>query len=254
MSDEVTDQYLEILEKKRIAYIFGYPSAIFLLASRAVKRKLKFPRLMGCVTTSEMLTQKYRDKIKSAFECQVMDVYGAGDGSVSAFESEPGIYNVGYNCIIDIEQNHSNENTGSILLTDLFNYAFPFIRYQVGDQISLLDSEKAKKYYNGQIITEVWGRIPDILKLENGNMLTGPAFATLFSNLNVKAYRVKKIGYMHIGCDIQTTKAYNKKEETLISNALKKQVGEKCKVSINYVNEFQLLSSGKRNYFITDEE
>jgi phenylacetate-CoA ligase len=254
MSDKVADRYLEILAKKKITHIYGYPSAIYLLASRAEKRNLKFPRLRGCVTTSEMLTQKYREKIKSAFECEVMDVYGAGDGSVSAFESEPGIYNVGYNCIIDIERNFSKDNTGSVLLTDLFNYASPFIRYQVGDQISLLDSEKAKKYYNGQIITKIWGRISDILKLENGNILTGPAFTILFSNLNVKTYRKKKIGYMHIGCDIETTGAYNKKEEILIINALKKHAGEECKVSINYVDEFQILPSGKRNYFISGAE
>ena len=254
MSDKVTDRYLEILTKKKITHIYGYPSAIYLLASRAEKRNLKFPRLRGCITTSEMITQIYREKIESSFECEVMDVYGAGDGGVTAFESKPGIYNVGYSCIVDIESDLSNDDTGSVLLTDLLNYASPFIRYRIGDQISLLDPEKAKNYYNGQVMTKIWGRVSDILKLENGNMLTGPAFCYLFKYTNIKAFRIKKIGYMHIECDIETPETLNKKEESLIINGFKKHAGEECKVSINYVDNFQLLSSGKRNYFISGAE
>ena len=254
MSDEVTDQYLAIVAKKKIGYIYGYPSAIYLLASRAEKRNLKFPYLKGCVTTAEMLTQKYREIIEPAFGCQVMDVYGAGDGGVTAFESEPGIYKVGYNCIIDIERNQPDDDTGSVLLTDLLNYALPFIRYQIGDQISLLDSKKANKYYNGQILTKIWGRTSEIMKLENGNILTGPAFSDLFKFGKVKAYRIKKIGYMHIECDIETNGVPDKNEENFIINGIKKHAGEKCRVSINYVAGFQLLSSGKRNYFITSTE
>ena len=255
MSDEIADQHLKILTKIKIPYIFGYTTAIYLLACRAEKRKLRFPWIKACLTTSEMLLDEYRQKIISAFECEVMDVYGAGDGGISAFESEPGIYNVGYNCIFENENGASDNNTGNLLATDLLNYASPFIRYRIGDQVSILDPEKAIHYYNGQVITKIWGRISDVIKLENGHILTGVGFATfIFSGLNIKAYRIKKVGYMHIECDIQKTALFTKSEEDLIISAFKKQAGEECKITMNYVEKFEPLSSGKRNYFISNVE
>jgi phenylacetate-CoA ligase len=253
ISDEIADQHLKFLTKKKIEYIYGYASAIYLLACRAEKKKLKFPWIKACLTTSEMLLDDYREKIKSIFECEVMDVYGAGDGGISAYESESHIYNVGYNCIFETENNIGMNNSGDLLTTDLFNYATPFIRYRIGDQISILDPERAKIYYNGQIITKIWGRNWDVIKLENGNILTGIGFATfVFAGLNVRAYRVKKVGIMHIECELQKTELFSKEEENLIISEFKKQAGQECKVTVSYLEKFEPLPSGKKNYFIAN--
>ena len=254
MSDEIADQYLKIITRKKIEYIYGFATAIYLLACRAEKTKVRLPRIKACVTTAEMLLDEYREKIESAFDCQVMDAYGAADGGITAYESEPGIYEVGYSCILEIEKSVSENNTGNLLTTDLLNFALPFIRYRIGDQISILDKEKSTQYYNGQIITKIWGRIPDIMKLENGRILTGSPFAHLFRLINVKAYRIKKVGYMHIECAIQRTDLFSKDEEDVLISAFKKHAGQECKITITEVENFEPLPSGKRNYFISNSE
>jgi phenylacetate-CoA ligase len=255
MSDEIADHHLNILTKKKIAYIFGYTTAIYLLACRAQKRNLRFPWIKACIATSEILFEEYRQLIKSAFGCEVIDVYGAGDGGISAYETEPGIYNVGYNCISENENSASDTNTGNILTTDLLNYASPFIRYRIGDQVSCLDPESAKNYYNGQIITKIWGRISEVIRLENGNVLIGTGFgAFIFSGLNIRAYRIKKVGYMHIECEIQKMDKFTTEEEDLIVAAFRMHAGEDCKITISYVKNFETLASGKRDYFISNSE
>ena len=250
LSDEVLLNYISEIKNRKIKFIYGYASAIYLLANFVLKKRIDLYNIIICFSTSEILTEEYRSVIEKAFHCKVVDCYGARDGGLSAYEVKPHQYHVGYNCIAELKE--SRNSTGEILTTDLLNYAFPFIRYQLGDEITLSNSDNRKSKFNGQVITKVFGRIPDVMKLENGNILTGPGFTILFKDLHVKAYRLKKIGYMQIECGIKKNIGYTKDEESLIIATLKKHAGEDCDIKIKYIEEFELLRSGKRHYFISE--
>jgi phenylacetate-CoA ligase len=252
MSDKVIDRHLKIIMKKQITAIYCYPSAIYFLACYAEKEKLRLPSLRLINTTGEILPDEYRKKIISVFECNLIDSYGASDGGLAAFESAPGIYKVGYNCIVEIENKSAHNGQGKILATDLFNYAQPFIHYEMGDEICLLDHARSKNYYNGQIITKIWGRDLDIIRLENGHVLMGMAFTGFFRTLNIFAFRITKVGKMHIECMLQKNQNYRQDEENLIRSTFKEQAGDECKISFKYVENFEEIYSGKRNYFISN--
>ena len=249
LSDKILFNHVKKIKIKKIKFIYGYASAIYLLGKFVLERNIDLSNVKICFSTSEILTDEYRHTIEKALHCKVVDCYGARDGGLSAYEIKPHEYHVSYNSIVELKE--LKNNSGEILTTDLLNYAFPFIRYQLGDEITLADPTIHKYNFNGQIITRVWGRIPDIMKLGNGNVLTGPGFTILFKDLHVKAYRFKKIGYMKIECDIQKNIGYTKDEESLIIATLKKHAGEDCDIKIKYIDEFELPLSGKRHYFIS---
>ena len=74
--------------------------------------------------------------IKEAFHCEIIDSYGAADGGVNAFKVNEGYFNVGYNCIVRVGKEVNCIDSGGILqVTDLYNYAMPFINYQLGDSV-----------------------------------------------------------------------------------------------------------------------
>ncbi len=250
MSDKILFNYVKEIKRKRIKFIYGYASAIYLLSKFVLDKNIDLSNIKACFSTSEILTDEYRSTIEKALHCKVMDCYGARDGGMSAYEIKPHEYYVSYNSIVELKEYQNN--TGEILTTDLLNYAFPFIRYQLGDEIALSKYENHKSNFNGQVITKVFGRIPDVMRLENGNILTGPGFTVLFKDLPVKAYRFKKIGYMQIECEIQKNMGYTKNEESLIIATLKKHSGEDCDIKIKYIDEFELPLSGKRHYFISE--
>lgn len=252
MSDQVCDRYLDFFIKKKIKYIYGYASAIYLLASRAEKRGIEFPDLDVCFTTGEMNPDEYREKIISVFNCKLIDIYGAMDGGISTYELNTGAYYVGYNSIVEIENQANGSNSGNILITDLFNYTSPFIRYQIGDQVALFQDNELRNKYNGQIISKVWGRDLDIIRLENGHVLTGIGFTGYFRTLNVRAFRIEKIAPMHIECTIQKNDQYTNDEEDHIIATFKQQTGEECKISFKYVEKLESTPSGKNKYFIAN--
>jgi phenylacetate-CoA ligase len=245
MSDEVMEKQVDYILKNRIEYIYGYASAIFLLAKFVKSGNLNV-KLKACFPTSEILTDDYRKQIEEAFHCIVMDGYGARDGGITADELTAGYYHVGYNSLAEVIDCYT-ENTGKLLVTDLLNYAFPFIRYEIGDEVTLVPGNLP--FYNGQVFSKILGRESNVIHLENGHNLTGPGFTILFKDLNVIAYKIYKTGSLRIKIDILPDKKYSMEEEKFILDTMKKQAGDNCEVIIEYFEKFDSEKSGKRNYF-----
>ena len=247
MSDGVCKDYIALIRKKKIRFIYGYASSIYLLAkyARAYNQELK---IHACYPTSEVLTDRFRKTIQEAFKCEIMDCYGAHDGGITAFATEKDFFEVGYNCLVRVE-NPDQNGLGSALLTDLFNYAMPLINYKLGDEIQIDTSKNKDSPYNGQIINSVLGRTSDFIQLENGRILTGPGFTILFKDLPVEYYCIAKSGVNSIKCSIVKLPGFEQHHEDLVKATFYKQTGENTNFTIDYTNEICLTKSGKRKYF-----
>lgn len=247
LSEEILDKYVDIISKQQIHYVYGYASSIFILAKyiedhqRETKVKIK-----ACFPTSEILTETYRKTIERVFRCTVLDCYGANDGGIVAHDMGNG-FCVGYNSIVQIDKENS-VSFGRELLTDITNYAFPFIRYQLGDEVEL--SDDSYHDYNGQILKKVIGRTSDIIRLENDRALTYPGFTVLFKDLNVIGYRIFKSGPMEITIEIVKNSDYSLDEENLIRATMHKHAGSECNVIIKYVENMEKRSNGKNLFFM----
>lgn len=249
MSDEVCKEYIDLIKKRKIHFLYGYASSIYLLAKYVLNKKINID-IHTCFPTSEILTERYRATINEAFRCEILDCYGAHDGGITAFGHQQGYFEVNYNCIVRLN-NQSETNTGSALLTDLFNYAMPLINYQLGDDYEI-DEVKNNDYpFNGQVINKVIGRTSDLIYLENGNVLTGPGFTILFKDLPVEYYCIEKNGINSVKCSIKKLSEFSDIHETLVASTIKKYIGADAHLSISYTNDIQYSKSGKRLFFKT---
>ena len=125
MSDEVCRQYISLIRNKKIRFIYGYASSIYLLAKYVLMHNERV-KVYACFPSSEVLREQFRKTIQEAFQCPIMDYYGANDGGITAFAHEKGFWEVGYNCLVRVE-NPDQNGFGPALLTDLFNFAMPLI-------------------------------------------------------------------------------------------------------------------------------
>ena len=250
MSKEASKKHLMYIKKNNYQYIYGYASSIFLLAKAALDNNIDGTFIKGCITTSEILTDYYRSIITEAFHCDIIDNYGAADGGVNAFKVNEGDFNVGYNCIVRVGEKVNSIDAGGILqVTDLYNYAMPFINYQLGD--SAIISKDNHNDYNGQVISKVYGRVSDVIELSNGNVLTGPGFTIFFKDIDVEAYSIKQTGDLELMIQIKENPNYKFENDKLIIQTMKKYAGPECKIVLQKVDKFDLLKSGKRKYFIS---
>ena len=247
MSDDVCEGYVSIIKKKKIKYLYGYASSISILANYAISHSINLD-IKVCFPTAEILTNVLKETIINAFNCEVVDFYGAFDGGITAFEHKKGSFFVSYNCIVN-QIERDQDGYGPILISDLFNYAMPFINYQLGDEVQINSNNGINIQYNGQIINKISGRVSDVIKLENGTVITGPGFTILFKDMPVEYYRIEKNGVNTVKCLIKKLDSYKQKHEEIIISTFRKQLGANVNFEIEYTTDIILSKSGKRQYF-----
>lgn len=137
---------------------------------------------------------------------------------------------------------------GRIVVTDLFNYAMPIIRYDTGDVAKLGTSE------NGVIeLEQIEGRKMDIIYDSNGNMLSSfiirPKFFKYFYLL--KQYQFIQQDEKNYEVKLNLRENRFEFENELIAD-IKSDFGEDANIKITYVDEIPPLSSGKRRQVINN--
>lgn len=165
LSEDTLARTYEYMARKNIRVVYGYTSSVLCLLEYFDANNIKF-KLKGIFTTSEMMIPAVRDLARKCCDCDVIDIYGANDGGILAFECEEhNGYHVSWErSLVEIIDNR-------IILTDLFNTSFPFIRYQVEDMTSAdsLIMEPCKCGRTMFRLPDVSGRIFDVIEDFNGN-------------------------------------------------------------------------------------
>ena len=169
---EIYKKYL----RNRPKILRGYPSAIYAFAKFVQKKSLKTLSTSAILTTGEILLPEYRYIMQEVFKTTVYDGYGAGDGGIHSHECymHTGLHVSEENCIIEICQEGKrveNEQTGHVITTDLHNYVFPFIRYDVGD-MAYLKNELCSCGRKTKLIGQVMGRKGKLRYSKDGTPIT----------------------------------------------------------------------------------
>ena len=143
VTDEAMQKHYDALMKLNPKAIRGYGSSLYIFARYIEKKGLSVPPVTVVLTTGEVLIPEYRRKLEEVFRAPVYDEYGAGDGGILSHEcpERNGLHIEESLCLVEITDKAGNPlpdgAVGYVTTTDLENYAFPFLRYQVGDMAYL---------------------------------------------------------------------------------------------------------------------
>ena len=186
-SREVLDSYFEALKDFKPDFMRAYPSALhaFCTYLQETGKTLQIPRV---VTTAEMLYPHQRKHIESVLGCRVFNEYGAYDGGAGAFECEQheGLHLAMERGIVELLDDAGEParpgDIGRVVVTDLHNYVFPFIRYDVGDRATVLP-RPCVCGRGLERIEKLEGRSSDYILLGDGTRLAGEAVIHLFNKM-----------------------------------------------------------------------
>jgi phenylacetate-CoA ligase len=130
------------LEAFRPEFLFGYTATLATVADLLQARGLRLSRpLRGVITTAETLSPPRQRLIEEYFRAPITNRYGLREFGWFAAQScavSPERFHVNTELVLCeiLRQDGSPADegeTGRIVLTDLWNYARPFIRYDTGD-------------------------------------------------------------------------------------------------------------------------
>ena len=174
MGDAQLATYCETIRRKRPRVLFGYPSAITLIAEYAARQKIDLAHLGVSVVfvTAEQLYPHQRDTISEAFGCPVANGYGARDAGFIAHECPHGSLHItAEDIIVEIVDASGSPvapgETGEIVTTHLRNRGYPLIRYRTGD-LGRLDPNPCPCGRTLPVLGAVEGRSTDFLVTQDG--------------------------------------------------------------------------------------
>ena len=253
LSEEQMSSFARNIVDLNPKVIRGYASAVYLFAC-FVEHEGLMVRPDAIITTAEMLLGRYRRKIEEIFECEVYDSYGSREAEEIASEcSEHSGYHIAAENLIlefvkDGEHVASGE-TGEILVTNLRNYAMPFLRYKIGD-LGEPSDEVCSCGRGLPLMKSVRGRITDIIVAPNGNYLS--VFdAPLSSMSQIEAYQIVQEKYDQLVVKIVRGRDYKEEDTEKIINVMKQYLGKDVNLSMNFVSSIPTSKSGKRKFVIS---
>ena len=162
------------LKKVSPAYLISLPSNLDVLASLMQETRQKISGLEAIQVIGETLYPEVKERIEKAFGVPVHNLYSANECGYIASQcpSGNGMHVHAENVITEVLDDNDNPckpgETGRLVLTNLVNFAAPFIRYDILDEITLAD-DKCSCGRGLPLWKSVEGRMHPMLFLPNGN-------------------------------------------------------------------------------------
>lgn len=133
---------------------------------------------------------------------------------------------------------------GRIVVTDLFNYAFPIIRYDTGDTAIMARGDAISNGYD--YITNLYGRRADLIFKPDGTPISPMILSrTLkyYSEILQWQFIQESSQEYILRIIIRQNQTLNEKQ---IINQLSDYLGKEALLRIEYANEIPCLQSGKQ--------
>lgn len=134
------EKIVEQLNRFQPAMLGGYPSNLELLIEEAEQGRLKISPVI-IMTGGEYLSDALRKRLSDTFHCYVQTSYSCTEGGTVACECRAQHFHINDDWLIvepvDAAGHPVPDGVLSdrILLTNLYNYTQPFIRYEVTDRV-----------------------------------------------------------------------------------------------------------------------
>ena len=212
--------------------------------------------ITGLISGSDMLYDETRSTLMQYFNCNMVSRYSNEENGVIG--QDEGINNIfslnEADYIVEIlDQNGCpvpDGTIGRIVVTDLFNYGMPLIRYDTGDAgaIKTIDINGRKK----RVICNFVGRMVDMIFDTQGRTLSPHVITNnMWKFTQVRQFQfiqTQKMQYrlrLNIAPDAREVEAE-------ILKTLREIVGENAMISVEYVEQIPALKSGKFRYVMND--
>lgn len=256
-SSDLGDAHLEEMKNalldKKPRIVFSYSSSLVELAKYIDRTGIPEGgfSMKSVLTGGEGLSDENRKLLEKVFGCTVyrrysdmeLGILGQDMGNGSEYILNWGSY---YFETLKLDSDKPTEpgEAGRIVITDLFNYAFPMIRYDTGD-LGILDKSNPNDLPK---LKEIYGRVRDCVYATDGRLISPAKVSVMmWGSDGVKQWQfiqeTKDNYILKLNCEKKVdTEIYVKKFKGLL--------GESADIEVQLVDEIPVTSSNKRRAVI----
>lgn len=253
------EEIYECIETFRPRYVLGYTSTLSSVADDLLKRNLLLSRpLSGVMTIAETLTPHRRQLIERYFGGPIINRYGLREFKFWCAQNcseSPDMFHVNTELVVweIVRQDGTPADAGElgrVVLTNLHNYAMPFIRYDTGD-LAVAGTQTCVCGRGFPLVEQLEGRSTECVWTPSGKMINPVSLGQyLFvSHDYVDAIRqyqlfVKRPNEMTLR--VVPSGVLTEETRARLQRHMAELVGEDVTVDVEVVEEISLEKSGKR--------
>jgi phenylacetate-CoA ligase len=257
LSEESMWKYFRQLNKHKPKLFVSYPSPLATFAKFLLENDIKIPSIKSIITSAETLYLWQRSIIEKAFECSIYDRYGTREFGNIAHECDK---HEGYH--INLERFYieilnekgcpaAPKEIGEIIITDLDNYGFPFIRYRIED-LAIPSNKQCSCGRGLPLIEKIEGRSFDIVTAPNGNKIAGTFWTlTLRAIPGIDSFQIEQTSLNKLIVKIVPASRYSKSSERRLLEKIREKCGNEMEIRFVYVDKIPLTKSGKMRFVIS---
>ena len=256
---ELAEKVWRRMEAFRPKFVMGYTSTLAAIADELLRRDLRLSRhVRGVIVIAETLTPSRRKLIEDYFAAPIINRYGLrefGSWSAQSCRESPIQFHINTELVVcEILRQDGSPcapgETGRVVLTDLHNFARPFIRYDTGDRAVAL-SESCACGRGFPLLGPIEGRSLESVITPSGGEL-GPTVLGHYlfvyrDHLEaVRQYQLVQEARDRVSLLIVPGEQWNEHRQTQIRADLMQLIGEGMDVTVKTVSEIPPEKSGKR--------
>jgi len=258
MSERQMDEYLGALQRLRPRMLFGYASALALLASHAERRGRDMTGIGAAVAfvTGETLYAHQRAVIERVFGVPAANGYGSRDAGFIAHQCPSGSLHISAEHIVVELLDESGSpvplgKQGEIVVTHLATGDFPFVRYRTGD-MAVAEAGPCACGRGLPVLREVLGRSTDFIRTPSGNVMHALALIyEIRDKPGVKAFKFVQDRDYSVALLVTAGCEFTADVERQVQAGLARRLGDQLPVSVHRVDHIQPEKSGKYRYVVS---
>ena len=265
MSDPDLKELFRLIYSEKAICLRCYASPFKLIADYAKRHPDECPRsrtLKISIAGGEMLEDETRSMVKEYVGGDIISQYANEECGILAQERIPTssadnpMYMNNASYFIEVLKFDRDEpaaygELGRIVITDLYNHAFPVIRYDNGDAATL---QPPNEFSNGYpIIGKLFGRRLDIVYSSKGEPIHPIALGREFKHYGkIRQWQFVQTGEKDYTIRISLFSDGDREDVLKIEKPLRDIIGIDARMHFDFVNEIPVLSSGKRKMVVNE--
>lgn len=238
--------------KSLLAYTSALQSIFKYLEAK--KAKPLNTKVNSIIAIAEGLDDYVRNGVQKYFNAEIVSRYSNSENGIIAqqdigkrkFEINWASYHVE---ILDLNHDVPVENgeSGRIVITDLFNYCMPMVRYDTGD-IGRMEMES-----DGSLVfSKIEGRKMDMFTNTKGEYVSSHIVHHILQFNGIDQFQFVEEENNDYIIKLKVSGDFDYENEEKLKNRYKEYFGEDANIMIEYVNDIPLLPSGKRKLVINN--
>lgn len=240
---EQPEAIIRELQRLQPTVIYGFASNLAIIADLMLRGGIDDvkPRLLA--TSSDPLTAGYRRLLARAFHSEPLDLYNCTELGDVAWECQrrQGLHvNADWLCVEVLRAGEpvGPGGTGEVVVTPLYRYAMPLIRYSPGD-IATVAQDPCACGVTLPMLSQLEGRSQNVVPLPGGRYFAG--FSEIMSHYpEIKRYQIVQTALDAFTVRIVPGHEFSPQVSHRIARVMTERLGNRIRVEVSAVDESEL--------------